>query len=456
MAQGARNAVFIRKVKRRKDKLKRQWYFSWSFAGRETSRSFQTEGQAEKERARLMMAVDSGERFSHETLLPVSWSFENLTVAKVAKEFVDVMKPKWAPKTRQSNLWPIAEALVILVPKRASSPPDGIYQDILDWLMEDDKECPMWLARNSRDIRECTESVCTPAMDQLSVRRESSTYKSANTVTRYRRAVRQLFEFAAKREYLSTNTWPQAARGKKTRAEMAPNSKSREKLTVDQILDIIAKMKNHQPTSRDYRTLAYIIWYTGMRPSEARALRIEMCILPNKGTGSATVAENVQGGHKRFWMDHDKPIDLPKTGEIRTVPLTEDLVTIIREHIGTRTSGLICQTKDGKTISEANFERAWSRCRNEGSTYRLYDLRHTHASLAIRAGASPDKIAQWLGNSKDVLIQYYLEELADDEARAMAIYEGGLFSRRSEAKTAVSRPKTRKKAKPPVKKAKKR
>jgi hypothetical protein len=76
--------------------------------------------------------------------------------------------------------------------------------------------------------------------------------------------------------------------------------------------------------------------------------------------------------------------------------------------------------------------------------------------MAVRAGASPDKVAKWLGNSKEVLVNVYLGELPDDEAVALSIYESGLFAKKTTVTTPKSRPKTSKKSKRSVNTTKKR
>lgn len=459
MSRGVSNPVVVWDISERPDK-KSPYIVRWKYLGKEGYKPFKLKGQAKAFHAALLTAANNGERFSSETLEPVSWAMAEMTIANVAKGFVDSIKSKWAPKTRSSNLPPIAEALVLLVPKRAPSPPAGIIADICDWLMSDGGSCPAWLSRHSIHISECTKEVCLDAMEVLTKKRVVKPGKSPdrnpNTVNRYRRAISQLFAYATKRELIAYNPWPQVERGKKTRSAMPKKVADRPRPSAEQVLETIAQLRNHQPISKDYQTLAYLIWHTGMRPSEARALRIEMCVLPESGLGSAAIAESVQGGSKRYWMSHDKAIDLPKTGEIRQIPLSPEIVKIIREHIGERRTGLVCQSRNGKPISETNFERAWRRVRGATNEWRLYDLRHTHATMAVRAGASPDKVAQWLGHDKEVLIEVYFGELPDDEATALSIYERGFFAQKSEPKTPVSRQKPRKKSTRPSKKTKKR
>ena len=450
MSRGVSNPVVVWDLTERPDK-KSPYIVRWKYLGREGYKPFKLKGQAKTFHAALVTAASNGERFSSETLEPVSWAMAEMNVANVAKEFVDSIKSKWAPKTRASNLPPIAEALILLVPKRAPTPPLGMIEDICNWLMSDGGSCPTWLSRHSLNIAECTRDVCFDTMEKLTKKRVTKTGESPdrnpNTVNRYRRAVSQLFGYAARRELITYNPWPQAERGKKTRSGMTKKVADRQRPSAEQGLETIAQLKNHQPISKDYQTLAYLIWHTGMRPSEARALRIEMCVLPESGLGSAAIAESVQGGSKRYWMDHDKAIDLPKTGNIRQIPLSPELVKIIREHISDRRAGLIFQSRNGKPISETNFERAWRRVRGTTNAWRLYDLRHTHATMAVRAGASPDKIAQWLGHDKEVLMNIYFGELPDDEAVALSIYESGLFAKKTAVTAPKSRPKTSKKSK---------
>ena len=115
MSRRRQRTVVLFDIQERSDK-KRPYYVRWSYAGRETSRAFEFKTDAKDFWTDLRDAIKDGERFSTETLQPVSWELEDRTIAKISKEFVDSVKSKWAPKTRQSNLWPIAEALVLLVP----------------------------------------------------------------------------------------------------------------------------------------------------------------------------------------------------------------------------------------------------------------------------------------------------------------------------------------------------
>jgi integrase len=467
MTRSTGDRVRVWKIRERPDKAS-PFRVRWSYLGKEHDRAFQLESEAELFKSRLITAINNYERFSVETGEPVSWALKDMTIAKVAKTFVDSIKLRWAPKTRSSNLPPIAEALVLLVPKRAPAPPADILTAICDWLMSDNGDCPAWLAKHSLSVPECTPPVCSEVMDQLTKKRTTtgtgaSRLRSANTVNRYRRAISQLFSYATKRELFTSNPWPQVERGKKkTRSETnAVPIAQRSRPSAEQVVETIGKLKNHQPISKDYQVLAWIVWHTGMRPAEARALRIEMCVLPEQGLGQVFISEAVQGGPKRYFLDDEDRIGQTKTGNVRSMPLNPELVRIIREHIGERKSGLICRTRNGGLISETNFERAWARVRGESNKWRIYDLRHTHATLAVRAGASPDKVAQWLGHDKEVLMSIYFGELPDDEATARRIYETGPFTveidgnqPKTAPKRATSRTKKAQKPKRPAKKTK--
>jgi len=177
--------------------------------------------------------------------------------------------------------------------------------------------------------------------------------------------------------------------------------------------------------------------------------------------GQVQISESVKEAAQRFFRERDKKIGPTKTGIVRSMPLSPELVQLIRAHIGERTTGLICHNRNGHPVGMSNLQRAWVNARGEGNQWRIYDLRHTHATLAVRAGASPDKVAQWLGHDKEVLMNIYFGELPDDEATARRIYETGPFNvevgtnqTKSAPKTAASGRKTTKKSKRPSKKPK--
>jgi integrase len=250
----------------------------------------------------------------------------------------------------------------------------------------------------------------------------SSVLKAPNTVTRYRRACRQFFEDLVRREMLETNPWPIATRGKKTRKETTSKALRVDLLpTVEEAREALDRLVNHQPTSRAFHLVCNIVFYAGLRPSEARALRIEKCNLPREGWGEAMIEDAAKFTGKPFVLDGDEAIGPPKTVE-RSVPLPPILVGLIRAHVGDRSSGIICAGKGGDPVDLSRLDRAWRRARG-ASNWRIYDLRHAHATIALRAGVPAVEVARRLGHSVEVLHSVYERAMPGDTSTGNALIE---------------------------------
>lgn len=140
---------------------------------------------------------------------------------------------------------------------------------------------------------------------------------------------------------------------------------------------------------------------TGLRPSEALALRWRDVDL---AAGTLTVRRSVQ------W-DKDKRkhvFNEPKTrSSRRTVPLPYGLTRILAEHMesvgGAKPDDLVFTTRNGKpgghrTIVQEAFKPALGRAGLDRSI-RMYDLRHTHATLLLVAGVHPKVVSERLGHA---------------------------------------------------------
>jgi integrase len=425
---GRRQASPVRvfdKIAERPDK-KSPFIVRWVVNGEEHAQSFKLKSQARAYQARLITAIADHERFSTETGTPVSWEMSNLTAAVLCHQWVSSKKSQWEVKTRESNVAPLAEMLVELVPARSPKPSSGIFQEIAKWLMSDDASCPAWLAKNSLPLDQCTPAACQDAMNRLSHYLDgvdrSTTLKKATTVTRYRRACRAFFDYVVKRDLLESNPWPMAPRGKRTRKERVTKSIRVDLLpSLEEASAAVERVRSHQPGSKNYQLICAMVLYAGFRPSEARALCIEKCKLPREGWGEATIDEAVKQVSRLYGLADDDEIGAPKTDE-RIVPLPPVLVAMIREHVGTRTSGLICPGPKGKPVDLSRLDRAWRRARGDAS-WRIYDLRHAHATIALRAGVPAVEVARRLGHSVEVLHSTYEGAMPGDTSTGNALLE---------------------------------
>lgn len=394
----------------------------WKVNRQKFWRSFTHKTAANDLYAALIVGIRARERFSNTTGLPVSLETSNLSVATLAKAFVQSKVNAWEPKTRQSVVGPLSEALSLLVSKNASTTTES-RAEISLWLMAAGTDAVPASLKHSLNINDCTPAVCSDVAAEMSYKlnkdgcTRSKTLKAPVTNTRYRRACSQFFGYAVDRELLTKNPWPTARRGKTTRKERQTDQIRTDLLpTHQEAVAALNRVVSHQPRSKAYMVVCALVYYAGLRPGEARALRIEQCQLPEGEWGTATVEQAVKEAPDMYFLGGEERIGPGKT-DTRTVSLHPVLVRIIREHIGDRKTGHVCVARNGGPVDQRRLERAWARARGS-KTWRVYDLRHAHASLCLRAGIPPVEVARSLGHSVDVLHRVYNGAFPADQTQA--------------------------------------
>jgi integrase len=170
---------------------------------------------------------------------------------------------------------------------------------------------------------------------------------------------------------------------------------------------------------------------TGMRPQEYLALKWSDVNL-NKGT--ATVRRAIVWSQKKGVGWH---FDEPKTSRSRrTIPLPASTVKALIElrrrqgeerlRVGSECQdhGLVFTTKFGNPIDIPTLTKQWFKpalVRAELPVFRLYDLRHTHATLLLSNGENPKVASERLGHSTIVLtLDTYSHVLPDMQEEAGA------------------------------------
>lgn len=145
--------------------------------------------------------------------------------------------------------------------------------------------------------------------------------------------------------------------------------------------------------SDPYRVLLATLLGTGMRPSEAAGLRWPDVDLIGRRLHVQRSAVKIDGKWK---------FNAPKTAKgRRQIDLPDGLVSLLADHIRdgepvfTNFSG---EPFSQRTVLEHHFKPALKRA-EVPQDLRLYDLRHTHASLLLLAGVHPKVVSERLGHS---------------------------------------------------------
>jgi integrase len=171
---------------------------------------------------------------------------------------------------------------------------------------------------------------------------------------------------------------------------------------------------------------------TGARPAELFALKWSDIDL--RATIQRTLHWNQKGGGWYF--------DKPKTKRSRrTLPLPTGLVQELREHranqaealfkIGIRTE-LVFASVEGtplhwQNVSKRHFKPVLQKA-GLSATFRLYDLRHSCATLLLQDGLNPKIVSERLGHASIVLtLDTYSHVLPDMQSEAPESLQGRFY-----------------------------
>ena len=160
-----------------------------------------------------------------------------------------------------------------------------------------------------------------------------------------------------------------------------------------------------------YYPFIYFIFKTGCRPSEAVGLRVSSIDLKNE----FIIIKEVLARTIKHTSSLHRVRKETKNGKIRSLPLTNDLVDILKPLIDNKLADdLVFLSPKGKAIDDKNFQaRIFRQVLNklEIPPRVLYACRHTFGSRCIDGGLSPVMTAFLMGNSPEVALKNYTHQI---------------------------------------------
>jgi integrase len=158
------------------------------------------------------------------------------------------------------------------------------------------------------------------------------------------------------------------------------------------------------------------MYFAGMRPGEAVALRASQCVLPANGWGRVelTTSEPRAGA---AWTDdgearESRELKRRSVAEVRPVPIPPELVDLLRRHLdryGAAADGRLFRSGDGGPLQESTYRQVWAKARGLALT------KARAASLWLNAGVPPTEVARRLGHSVAVLLRVYANCVDGDQ-----------------------------------------
>lgn len=217
---------------------------------------------------------------------------------------------------------------------------------------------------------------------------------SPTTVLQHHRVLHKALECAVKWQIVARNVADAVEPPKRARREM-------QTLDAEQVRRLLQEAED-----TEYYALIYVAVNTGLRRGELLGLKWEDIDLKE---GTAQIRRSLQRIRGEGIVARE-----PKTHRSRrSVSLPPTVVEVLKKQRASqakdrlfmgeayRDSGLVFATSLGTPIEPANLSRRFDQLvKSAGLPHtRFHDLRHTHASLMLKAGVHPKIVSERLGHS---------------------------------------------------------
>ena len=415
----------------------------WTVTGKEFGESFATRPLAEGFRSKLIVAQREGTAFDEVLGLPMPMAREarSRTWYEHAVAFVDMKWPRASAKHRRS----IAESLAtgtpaLLATTRGAPDAQTIRDAMYRWALNkahreagppsaDLAPAVRWLETNTVKLTDIGSdaAVVRKALDLLALRLDGKA-AAPNTVARKRAVFYGALAYAVELRLLDANPIDYV------RWKLPPTDDTVDRRVVinhTQARALLAAVRAIEPNLEAFFGCMY---YAALRPAEVLHLRLPDCELPERGWGRLHLAGSNQHAGSD-WTDsgearEDHGLKHRSVNESRPVPAVSPLVQLLRRHVeqfGTGRDGLLFPARGFRQgpVSIATYLRVWRQARASvlGDEHRSplarrpYDLRHAAVSTWLNAGVPATLVAEWAGNSVEVLLRVYAKCIdGQDEA----------------------------------------
>ncbi|MEV0419999.1 tyrosine-type recombinase/integrase [Streptosporangium canum] len=422
-------------IRRNKSSKAASYEVRWKVGGREKSKSYRAKALGENFLSDLRQAAKRGEAFDMETGLP-----ESMIQAKEAQNwyafvlaYIDMKWPHAAAKTRDA----MTDALATVVPALTRDLPGKPEVSVLRTALRHyalppnarDKARPVeiskalrWLDKASVPLTDLQEAkTVRVGLDALALLLNGKAAAS-NTIRRKRAVFYNALQYAVELEELPANP---VTKVRWKPVKVSETVDPRVVVNPEQVRELLTMVTYVGRRGRGRRLMALFacMYYAGIRPGEAVALRKQDCRLPATGWGRLSLDVSRPEVNTR-WTDsgdtHEaRGLKHRAQEDTRPVPIPPVLVKILREHLdefGTAKDGRLFQTERGGVVGSTAYTEVWAAARLLALTpeqaasplaRRPYDLRHAAVSLWLNAGVPAPEVARRAGHGVDVLLRVY-------------------------------------------------
>lgn len=407
----------------------------WVVAGRRRKEPFKTAALAESFRSELLAAARRGEAFYVDTGLPVSKARTNADMSwyDFACKFVDMKWPHVAATTRRTHAEAMTALTTAMFTSQRGKPDDKLIRSALcrwgfNTARRDAEDCPdevqaalKWVQRHTRTVSSLANAaVLRPLLNSLTVRLDGKPAASS-VVSRRRKILNTATEYAVEQKLLAANPLP-ALRWKAPKPVQVIDRRCVPNPV--QARTLIYALRDQGETGRRLVAFFGCIYFAAMRPEEVAALNKRHLALPEKGWGEFHL-DGAEPHAGKEWTDSGENRDRRQLkqrqiGESRPVPCPPELTEMLHAHIqefGAGSDGRVfVGERNAREMPKPTIVRAWKRAREAIFTpealssplaKRPYDLRHAAVSTWLNGGLPATQVAEWAGQSVEVLLRIY-------------------------------------------------
>jgi len=421
----------------------------WTVDGAEKRSPHANFPLADAFRSELKQAMSRGEPFDVESGLPLSMlkrASTTTTWYDFATAFVDAKWTRSAGFTRKNR----AEALMtvtvaLLRAKPTEFKPIDVRIALRTWAfntaLREDAPTEVatilnWVRRNSPTMNTWADpATVRDALDAVATTLDGKP-AAGSSVRRKRSVLYNALEYAAVRGIIDNNPIRSV---ESTPVKTIRAIDKRCVINPAQARELLGYIERRPWGGRRKHAFLATLYYAGLRPEEAAALKVRDLTLPAAGWGEILVplARPEAGSN---WTDSGTPYDTRQlkaraVGETRPVPAHPVLVAILRDYVqnpgslrapqpSLKPGNRLFSGAHGGELSGEVYRRAWASARKavlSDDDYdsplgrRVYDLRHTCLTTWLNSGVPPARVAEWAGNSVPVLLATYAKCISGDE-----------------------------------------
>ncbi|KPI04494.1 integrase family protein [Actinobacteria bacterium OK074] len=418
-------------------RLRESYGVRWSVAGKRHRKSFQTFALADGFRAELVTATHVGEPFNISTGLPERHQPRASSVGwyDFAVQFTDAQWWRVSANHRKNTARTLMIVTTALMDRDPPGvPPRRVRTALSNWAFntnrrggapEDIVAVLGWVRRHTPTMDAWIDPLVVQDVQLVLGTLLDGRRAAASSVKRHRRVLHLVMRYAIARGILLSDPVPE---GRNLTPHAASAIDRRRLLNAQQAAQLLDWIRDRPRGGRRLHAFFATLYFTGVRPEEAVALRVSDIVVPGsvRSQWAEIVVHAAEPEIGRTWTDsgtrHDqRHLKGRAEGETRIVPCPPVLFRILRARI--RDAGLLPGDRlfpgeHGGVLAGSVYRRAWDHacsavlpphvCASPMGR-RVYDLRHGCLTMWLNNGVPPAQVAEWAGTSVAMLFATYAQ-----------------------------------------------